>query len=898
MSNKKSTWSGHPASALHSVVSRLGAGGAVASEYPQKALHYSMIEMNWLGRAPMGRGSKRRATNYSFSQRFTGRRYVICKCKSRFPTTLLSRPILQRLLLLSTFLGQGDLRAMPVARHHGKCRANRSDVRNVETFVWSLLLRLQSCYVLPGTTECFKILGCETLVHFLAVASPSGRERDEAFSVDQWMAEHPFTFITEYYDQNEFVNFDSFSFCNVESDRTVYKVSLDTQIRMLHHHGMLVRVPWNLTKKHNLDNPPIGLESTVRLVVEFIRHFSLSTKVLPNAVEPTGLLLYGLQGCGKSRVLEMISCGDTAYDAGGMEPLRCHEWYRHLHFVTLSMDDYAISESEASSTSVRKYIDRKLVDIPCSCSGVVLSLPNLDTWFSAIQSAHAAQVDEQYEVEVLSRNTSLLSFLFTTLKRVCAIAPVCVLATSTDSAEILKNRDFRNLFYRRLLVSLPSGEQRFRLLAEEMRRYTSQLNVDCKELLVSAGSSGDCDRLYQLAASLHGYTVADISRLFRACYAAAIDECVQLGVKLKEGDQAYTPTFAQILDKLEAERSHYSPVNLCAEISVFPPMRWSDIGGYAEIKRLFISTIQQRLIEAADPTGEAAQTNKCLGLVVPRGVLLHGPPGCSKTLFVRALATECNLPLVAVQASRIFGRYVGDSERNMQRILVHARACAPAILFIDEIDLLLPSRSSSESGVSEHVLGEVLTAMDGVEGQCGQLLLIAATNRVENLDPALRRAGRFDVSIYVPPPDAEARMAILHLELTKRSTSKRALESHWLEVFAKDQLEGYTGAEVVGVVQVAAELTRESGKVEIDREHLLLARERLPPSTLEQYHVHPLREAPQIPPSPSPLPTSPSGLSSHQYVVISSILIVLFAVGWQLIMHFGVDCFPWLYLPQ
>ncbi|VDN22940.1 unnamed protein product, partial [Dibothriocephalus latus] len=108
---------------------------------------------------------------------------------------------------------------------------------------------------------------------------------------------------------------------------------------------------------------------------------------------------------------------------------------------------------------------------------------------------------------------------------------------------------------------------------------------------------------------------------------------------------------------------------------------------------------------------------------------------CSKTLFVRALATECNLPLVAVQASRIFGRFVGDSERNMQRILMHARACAPAILFIDEIDLLLPSRSSSESGVSEHVLGEVLTAMDGVEGQCGQLLLIAATNRLENLDP-------------------------------------------------------------------------------------------------------------------------------------------------------------------
>lgn len=165
---------------------------------------------------------------------------------------------------------------------------------------------------------------------------------------------------------------------------------------------------------------------------------------------------------------------------------------------------------------------------------------------------------------------------------------------------------------------------------------------------------------------------------------------------------------------------------------------------------------------------------------------------------------------------------------------------------------------------------------------------------------ALRRAGRFDVSIHVPPPDAEARMAILQLELSKRSTAKRALEPRWLEVFAKDRLEGYTGAEVVGVVQVAAELTRESGKVEIDRDHLLLARERLPPSTLEQYNVHLLREGPQSapPPSPPPTPTSPSGLSPYQCFVISSVLIVLFALGWQLIMHFGVNDFPWLYLPQ
>uniref|UniRef100_A0A0R3WYG3 ATPase_AAA_core domain-containing protein n=1 Tax=Hydatigena taeniaeformis TaxID=6205 RepID=A0A0R3WYG3_HYDTA len=135
-------------------------------------------------------------------------------------------------------------------------------------------------------------LGCETLVHFLAVTSPSGKEADESFSAKQWMAKHPFTFTTDRYDQNEFIDFHSFSFCNVESDRTVYKV-----------------IPTQADKRII-----IFIASTMKLVVDFIRQFSLSTKFIPEVVEPTGLLLYGLQGCGKSRVLEVVSRADVACD--------------------------------------------------------------------------------------------------------------------------------------------------------------------------------------------------------------------------------------------------------------------------------------------------------------------------------------------------------------------------------------------------------------------------------------------------------------------------------------------------------------------------------------------------------------------------------------------------------
>ncbi|VUZ55843.1 unnamed protein product, partial [Hymenolepis diminuta] len=623
---------------------------------------------------------------------------------------------------------------------------------------------------------------------------------------------------------------------------------------------------------------PIGLESSWNSVVKFIRQFSLSLDFLSRSDEPTGLLLYGLQGCGKNQVLKTLSKGEL---------LKHQTWYSRLHFCTLSVDDFSVSKSDINANSFRKYITSKLADIPKSCSGVVITVPNLDTWLTLVHNPDSPQSEDPHDQESTSRNSGLYSFLFSNLKQVCSTSPVCVLATSTESTNILKHQDLRNLFYRRLLVSLPSGEQRFRLLKQEMESQLPNLSNSIDQ--------SDNNRLSQLAASLHGYTLTDISRLFRASYASAADECSKLDIKSEGGDSCLRPTVRQIIDKLQSERTHYRPANLCAEISVFPPMRWADIGGYSEIKHLLISTIQNRLVEASDPNSEAARINKSLGLIVPRGVLLHGPPGCSKTLFVRALATECNLPLVAVQASRIFGRYVGDSERNMQRILVHARACSPAILFIDEIDLLLPSRSSSESGVSEHVLGEVLTVMDGVEGQCGKLLLVAATNRLENLDPALRRAGRFDITIHVPPPDVEARKAILQLELSKRSTLSRALDSSWLEVFARDYLEGYTGAEVVAVVQTAAELTRDSQKVEIDREQLLLACERLLPTTLEQYNAHLLRQAPYktLTDSSSDLVNAPSSphrsrlWNQSSFFITSALVIMVLAVGLQLFMMFA-----------
>ncbi|KAF8564434.1 hypothetical protein P879_10095 [Paragonimus westermani] len=431
---------------------------------------------------------------------------------------------------------------------------------------------------------------------------------------------------------------------------------------------------------------------------------------------------------------------------------------------------------------------------------------------------------------------------------------VCVIATATTIDGIFSLPESRRLFYRRILVSLPNAQTRFQILEHQIRLRVESICIPSLHALGQLSNAStliSVDDFFQdphgvellvlLASKLHGYTPRDLHRLLQVGFASLLSKLLSQTSSsdvTASGDGRIFPlSLSAICETLSQESQSYLQINLSQHTSLVEPLRWNDIGGYEQIKSLLRNVVQDRLTNTAKPDGVEARTDAALGLRVPRGILLHGPPGCSKTMFVRALATECQLPLIAVQSSRIFGRYVGDSERNMRRVLVQARASAPAILFIDEIDLLLPSRSSSETGASEHVLGEVLTAMDGVEGQSGQVILIAATNRMDKLDSALSRAGRFDLVIAVPPPDAEARAAILRLELSRRAVKDGHLWLHtdWLDKYAENSLDGYTGAELVQLVQHAAQLARESGLNHINRSLLIQAQQQCPPVSLSTY---------------------------------------------------------------
>lgn len=180
-----------------------------------------------------------------------------------------------------------------------------------------------------------------------------------------------------------------------------------------------------------------------------------------------------------------------------------------------------------------------------------------------------------------------------------------------------------------------------------------------------------------------------------------------------------------------------------------------------------------------------------------KGILLYGPPGCSKTLVVKALATEAGLNFLAVKGAEILSMYVGESERTLREIFQKARAARPSILFFDEIDAIAAKRSNSSGGVN--VLTTLLNEMDGIE-ELKNVLVVAATNKPGVLDPALMRPGRLDNIVYVGPPDYDSRKEIFSIWMSKSVVSSEVS----VEELAA-QTDGYSGAEIISLCETAGE---------------------------------------------------------------------------------------------
>ena len=184
-----------------------------------------------------------------------------------------------------------------------------------------------------------------------------------------------------------------------------------------------------------------------------------------------------------------------------------------------------------------------------------------------------------------------------------------------------------------------------------------------------------------------------------------------------------------------------------------------------------------------------------LGIEPKKGLLLYGPPGCSKTLTAKAVATEAGLNFLAVKGAELLSMYVGESERAVREVFRKARAASPSIIFFDEIDAIGAARDGQHGGLN--VLTTLLNELDGIEVLKG-VFVLAATNKPEVLDPALMRPGRLDTILYVGPPDPEARQEILSIR-TRKMDIAEDVDLKWLAAAT----DGYSGAELVSICQRA-----------------------------------------------------------------------------------------------
>jgi transitional endoplasmic reticulum ATPase len=253
----------------------------------------------------------------------------------------------------------------------------------------------------------------------------------------------------------------------------------------------------------------------------------------------------------------------------------------------------------------------------------------------------------------------------------------------------------------------------------------------------------------------------------------------------------------EVLEKLKVTMDDFmeafkdiTPSALREVVVQVPNVRWDDIGGLDEVKEELKMAVEWPL--------KYPDLFEASGARQPKGILLFGPPGTGKTLLAKAVANESEANFISVKGPEIMSKWVGESEKAIRMIFKRARQAAPAIIFFDEIDSIAPIRGySSDSGVTERVISQLLTEMDGLE-ELRKVVVIAATNRPDLIDPALLRPGRFDRLIYVPPPDFAARLQILKIH----TKGKPLAPDVSLEELAS-KTEGYTGADLANLVNIA-----------------------------------------------------------------------------------------------
>jgi len=421
-----------------------------------------------------------------------------------------------------------------------------------------------------------------------------------------------------------------------------------------------------------------------------------------------------------------------------------------VHVVSISAGELISSEGQAAEERLVGAFSEARQQVPS-----LMLIDDLDL-FGGARGAVGASVSDN----------RLLATLLVQLDVQCDGLVVLATTARPDAIDAALRRPGR--FDTEIEVGVPDSDGRREMLRSILRPLPCAL---------------DEAALSKLAASTSGFVGADLVALKR--------HAVAMSLARQRLEGAATPRALPSLADLEAGLPHIRPTAMRGENLQVSRVSWDDVGGQAELKQALVEAVVWPLRHA----GQFAR----LGIRPPRGVLLYGPPGCSKTLVAKALAADSNTSFLAVKGPELLSKWVGESEQLIASIFRKARATAPTIIFFDEIDALAPSRSGG-SHVGMRVLSQLLHEMDGVR-LLKSVVVIAATNRPDLIDPALLRPGRFDRLIYVGLPDEDARREILALHTKKMPLGADVSLAELAKATA-----GYSGAELAAVARESAQL--------------------------------------------------------------------------------------------
>ena len=505
-----------------------------------------------------------------------------------------------------------------------------------------------------------------------------------------------------------------------------------------------------------------GLDEAVRQVREMIelplKHPELFERLGIEA--PKGVLLHGPPGTGKTLLAKAVANETNA------------------NFYSLSGPEIMSKYYGESEENLRKIFKEAVENAPS-----IIFIDEIDS---------IAPKREEVTGEVERRVVAQLLALMDGLEERGKV--VVIGATNRINAiDPALRRPGR--FDREIEIGIPDRKGRKEILEIHTRGMPLAKDVD----------------LDKLADMTHGYSGADLAAL---CKEAAMRALRRV---LPDIDLEAEEIPAEILEKLEVTAKDFydafksmTPSALREVTIETPNVHWEDIGGLEEAK--------QKLREAVEWPLKYSDLFSHMDARPPKGILLYGPPGTGKTLLAKAVATESEANFISVKGPEFLSKWVGESERAVRETFRKARQAAPCVIFFDEIDAIAPARGSlGDSHVTERVISQMLTELDGLE-DLRDVIVIAATNRPDIIDPALLRPGRFDRLIYIPPPDKEARKEIFRIHTRKKPLADDVNIDELAE-----KTEGYTGADIAAVcneaVMAAIREYIEKGK-ELDKEKI------------------------------------------------------------------------------